>query len=73
MVSSCVVGEKMREKEVCLRSNRDIPIEIWNFQMVKSGTSGFHLILGYKFKFRGLSDFDRYFRGEEGSIVSDIH
>jgi hypothetical protein len=41
----------MREEEVCRRSNRDIPIEIRNFQVVKSETSRFHLILGYKLKF----------------------
>jgi hypothetical protein len=41
----------MREEEVCHGSNRDIPFEIQNFRVVEPGTSGFHLILGYKLKF----------------------
>jgi hypothetical protein len=51
MLSGCVVGGRMREEEVCHGSNKDIPVEIQNFRVVKSETSGFHLILGYKLKF----------------------
>jgi hypothetical protein len=46
-----VVGERIREEEVCHGSNRDIPVEIRNFRVVELKTFGFHSILVYKLEF----------------------
>ena len=62
VVSSCVVGERMGDEGVSHGLNRDIPDEIRNFRVMKSGTSGFHSALAKNLEMRDLAGADYKFQ-----------
>ena len=62
VVSGCVVGERMRDEGVSHGLKRDIPDEIRNFRVMKSGISGFHSVFAKNLEQRDLASADCKFQ-----------